>query len=74
MSGHQQVSKVRQDIFAGLSLPYGELNVTDLRRYRESQKRRFSQIHPFSWKFKEADFRRKPKIFSETRRLGSVTC
>ena len=35
---------------------------------RFAENRRFSQIHPFSWKFKHvegADFRRKPPIFAD---------
>ena len=62
----------------------GALKGTELRWQREpktqifAENRRFSQIHPFSWKFqhlggrrkpqKTADFRRKPKIFAENRR------
>ena len=64
----------------------GALKVTDLRWQRTpktqifAENRRFSQIHPFSWKFqhlpfggrrkpqKTAGFRRKPKIFAENRR------
>ena len=55
---------------------------TELRWQREpktqifAENRRFSQIHPFSWKFKHlegAGNRRKPQIFSENRRFSQKT-
>ena len=56
----------------------GELKGTELRWQREPKKqifaenRRFSQIHPFSWKFQHlegAGNRRKPQIFAGNRRF-----
>ena len=40
-----------------------------------AENRRFSQIHPFSWKFKRlegAGNRRKPKILAENRRKPQI--
>ena len=59
----------------------GVLKGTELRWQREpktqifAENRRFSQIHPFSWKFKHlegAGFRRKPKVFAENRRRPQI--
>ena len=41
-----------------------------------AENRRFSQIHPFSWKFQHlegAGNRRKPQIFAENRRFSQKT-
>ena len=66
-------------LFLGCNLKFiqGELKVTDLRWQRKpktqifAENRRFSQIHPFSWKLKHlegAGNRRKPQMFAEKRR------
>ena len=70
-----------QSVYLWIDL-LGAVRGTELRWQREPKKqifaenRRFSQIHPFSSKFKHgrrklqktADFRRKPKIVAENRR------
>ena len=59
----------------------GALKGTELRWQREpktqifAENRRFSQIHPFSWKFKHlkgAGNRRKPQIFTGNRRKPQI--
>ena len=60
----------------------GALKVTELRWQRApktqtfAENRRFSQIHPFSWKFQHlegAGNRRKPQIFAGNRRFSQKT-
>ena len=73
---------------ATTTITQGALKGTELRWQREpktqtfAENRRFSQIHPFSWKFKHLEgagnrrkpqiFARKPKIFAENRRKPQI--